>query len=105
MESTHTLPLVRDDTLFGVCHALGEDFGFNPNYLRVTLGVLLIWNPVAVIGTYLALALAMTAMRLIVPNPRTAVEAESDEAEPTLHDGCEPRADNQEDREELAVAA
>ena len=26
----------RPDTFFGVCEALGEDFGFNPIFLRVT---------------------------------------------------------------------
>ena len=30
--------IARDDTLLGVCFALGEDFGFNPVYLRVPLG-------------------------------------------------------------------
>ena len=66
------LPLSRDDTLLGVCQALGEDFGFNPFYLRAALGVLLIVQPVAVIMGYLAAAVAIALLRLIVPNPRSA---------------------------------
>src|ERR1043166_10247988 len=31
-------PLTREDTLLGVCEALGEDFRFNPLLLRVALG-------------------------------------------------------------------
>ena len=30
------LPL-RSHTILGVCEAIGEDFGFNPNFLRVPL--------------------------------------------------------------------
>jgi len=72
MQTAQPMPLARDDTLFGVCQALGEDFGFNPIYLRIALGVALIWNPVMVIGGYLAAAVVMTALRLIVRDPAFA---------------------------------
>lgn len=68
----------RDDTLFGVCEALGEDLGFRPNYLRVALAVLLLWNPVAIVSGYVAAALVVLAARLIWPNrarPAAAAEA------------------------------
>lgn len=71
------LPLSRDDTLLGVCQALGEDFGFNPFILRAALGVMLIVQPVAVILAYLGAAVAIALLHLIVPNPRSA----ADEAE------------------------
>lgn len=71
------LPLSRDDTLLGVCQALGEDLGFNPFWLRAALGVLLIVQPVAVIAAYLAAAVAVALLRWLVPNPRSA----EDEAE------------------------
>jgi phage shock protein PspC (stress-responsive transcriptional regulator) len=70
MASTHSSVLTRDDTFFGVCEALGEDFGFNPFYLRLALGVGLIWYPLAMIATYAALGLLIAAVRFIAPDPR-----------------------------------
>ena len=67
----------RDHTLLGVCEALGEDFGFNPLFLRIPLAVLLLWNPSVVVGTYLALGVLVLATRWAVPNPRRAAEARS----------------------------
>jgi phage shock protein PspC (stress-responsive transcriptional regulator) len=64
--------LTRDDTMFGICEAIGEDLGFHPNYLRVTLAVMLLWNPVVVVATYLAAGLVVLASRLIWPNRRRA---------------------------------
>ena len=87
------LPLSRDDTLLGVCQALGEDFGFNPFYLRAALGVLLIVQPVAVIVGYLGAAVAIALLRLIVPNPRSAAdeaEAEANAARDAVHAEPEP---------------
>lgn len=57
----------RDDTFFGVCEAIGQDFGFNPLILRVVFGVALLINPVVVIATYLALGVAVLASRLAFP--------------------------------------
>lgn len=75
-------PITRDDTLLGVCHALGEDFGFNPLYLRVALGIALFLSPIAVIGAYLVAGLLVAVMRWLVPNPALpAVEAEPAEQE------------------------
>jgi phage shock protein C len=66
----------RDDTLFGVCEALGEDLGFNPLPLRVTLAVLLLWNPVAVLAAYLGAGAVVLASRLLFPNRRASVAAQ-----------------------------
>lgn len=60
----------RDDTMFGVCEALGEDLGFHPNFLRVMLAVLLLWNPTVVIAAYAGAAVVVLATRLIWPNRR-----------------------------------
>lgn len=57
----------QGDNLFGVCAAIGEDLGFNPLYLRITFGVLLLWNPVAVLGTYAFLGVAVLISRLLFP--------------------------------------
>lgn len=71
----------RDDTMFGVCEALGEDLGFHPNFLRVTLAVLLLWNPTVVIAAYAGAAVVVLATRLIWPNRRQR-EAAGAEAQP-----------------------
>ncbi len=64
----HQTPLFdRSDTLFGVCEGLGRDFGFHPNILRIAFGVGLMWNPVFVIGTYVALGVAVYAARFLFP--------------------------------------
>jgi phage shock protein PspC (stress-responsive transcriptional regulator) len=62
----------RPDTLFGVCEGVGQDFGFNPNYLRVALAVSMIWNPVAVIAAYALLGVAVAVSRWIAPAPAAA---------------------------------
>ena len=80
MESTHDSVLTRDDTFFGICEALGEDFGFNPFYLRLALGVGLIWNPLAMIAAYAALGLLIAATRFIAPDPRSVEPVETDRA-------------------------
>lgn len=90
----------RDDTIFGVCQALGEDFGFNPVLLRVTFALALFWNAKLVIGVYLALGVVVLISRLLVRNPRMAAEPE----ELVAVEAVPARADN--DRHEaLAVAA
>jgi len=90
MQDSQPNLFARDDTMFGVCEALGEDFGFNPLYLRVTLAVLLFWNPIAVFGAYAAAGAVVALTRWLIPNPRPAVRMESvaeqanDQAEPDL---------------------
>jgi phage shock protein C len=101
--SQTALPL-RDDTFLGVCQAIGEDFGFNPNWLRVPLAVALLWNPLAVFGVYAAAGLVVLASRLLVRNPRAAsafAKASADESasEPTVPEAANSPA------ETLAVAA
>jgi phage shock protein C len=65
----------RDHTLLGICEALGEDLGFNPVFLRVPLAVLLLWNPVVVIGAYAAAGVLVLISRRLIPNPRPAATA------------------------------
>jgi phage shock protein C len=70
MQSAQPNLLLRDDTLFGVCEALGEDFGFNPFWLRAALAAMFLWNPVATIGAYAAAGTVVLLSRLVSPNPR-----------------------------------
>lgn len=81
MQSYQPATFWREDTLFGVCEALGEDFGFNPLFLRIALALGLLWSPLVMISAYLGLAVIVLISRLLAPNPRPAVRAET-EAEP-----------------------
>jgi phage shock protein PspC (stress-responsive transcriptional regulator) len=96
MQTSQPSLFARDHTLLGVCEALGEDFGFNPIFLRVPLAVLLLLNPVAVIGTYLALGALVLLTRWIAPNPRPAA------AEPATAEAAPATA---EPEPEMAIAA
>ena len=40
-ENQVALPL-RSHTILGVCEAIGEDFGFNPTFLRVPLAAMVL---------------------------------------------------------------
>ncbi|MFN3387708.1 MAG: PspC domain-containing protein [Allosphingosinicella sp.] len=72
--------ITRDDTFFGVCEAIGEDFGFHANWLRLGLAVGLFFSPVAVIGGYFAAGILVLLSRLIAPNP-AVIEAEVEAAD------------------------
>ena len=90
----------RDDTFFGVCHALGEDFGFHPNWLRLALGIGVLASPTAVVAIYAGLAAIVVVSRLIAPNPRRKA------AQPVAEAPAQaPVADNEPLAEVLAVAA
>ncbi|HUG45626.1 MAG TPA: PspC domain-containing protein [Sphingomicrobium sp.] len=60
------LPL-RNDTILGVCEAIGQDFGFNPIFLRIPFGVLLLWNPVVVLSVYFGLGFVVALSRWYFP--------------------------------------
>jgi phage shock protein C len=96
MQTNFSAPIARDDTLLGVCQSLGEDFGFNPNWLRVALGAALLWNPLAIVTLYAALAVMLAAARWALPDPRNATQPEAEEA---------PAAPVTEEKEALPLAA
>ncbi len=58
------------DNLFGICAALGEDFGVNPVWLRLALAIALLFDLEKVLTTYAALGVVVLVSRLIVPNPK-----------------------------------
>ena len=60
------------DNLFGVCAAIGEDFGFDPIYLRVAFATALLFSLEAVLATYAALGAVVLLSRLIAPNRKGA---------------------------------
>ncbi|MEA3011668.1 MAG: hypothetical protein QOD42_213 [Sphingomonadales bacterium] len=98
MQSYQPAIFWREDTLFGVCEALGEDFGFNPLFLRAALALGLLWNPLVMIYAYLGLAAVVLVSRLIAPNPRPAARAAT-ESEPA------PPAAGEADEVRLPIAA
>lgn len=61
------LPL-RNDTILGVCEAIGQDFGFNPLYLRLAFIAPLFFAPSATIAGYFALGLVVAATRYFAPD-------------------------------------
>ena len=68
------LPL-RNDTILGVCEAIGEDFGFNPLWLRLAFIAPLFIEPVMTIAVYAALGVVVAASRYFFPRSTTqAVE-------------------------------
>lgn len=75
MTDTHTTitPAAPRDNLFGVCAALGEDFGFNPLWLRLGFAVALLFSLEKVLIAYVALGLLVLVSRLLFPNRSRAV--------------------------------
>ena len=66
--ATKTNLVLRNDTILGVCEAIGQDFGFNPNWLRLAFCAPIYWNPALVIGVYLALGVLVAATRYAFPD-------------------------------------
>jgi len=73
------LPL-RSHTILGVCEAIGEEFGFNPVYLRVLFAASVIYSPTMSIAAYLLLGLGVLAARMLVPNLARAKHVPAEEA-------------------------
>lgn len=72
--TTDTAPNAPQN-LFGICARVGEDFGFNPLWLRLAFAGSLILNPVAVIGAYFALGAVVLTSRLLFPNRKSPAAA------------------------------
>ena len=75
------LPL-RNDTILGVCEAIGEDFGFNANWLRLVFASAFYFAPLAVIGSYLALGAVVVVSRYFAPR---AAPQQADRVEAANH--------------------
>ena len=90
------LPL-RSHTILGVCEGIGEDFGFNPVWLRVPFAASVLISPTYAIAAYFALGLVVLASRMLFPKakPVAAGSAPAVEAA-TANDG---------EREKLPIAA
>ena len=68
------LPL-RGDTFLGVCEAVGQDLGFNPNWLRIPFAALLLWNPAVILAAYFGLGGVVALSRWLFPAGKTEAQA------------------------------
>jgi phage shock protein PspC (stress-responsive transcriptional regulator) len=71
-------PVARDDTLLGACYAMGEDFGFNPLYLRILFAFGVLSSPAVALTAYAALTAIVVLSRWMVPNPPQSVRLETE---------------------------
>lgn len=79
-EVTETQPTplpLRGDTFLGVCEGIGQDFGFNPNWLRVAFASVFLASPVIVVATYLGLGVLVAVTRTFSPDKAVASGVET----------------------------
>ncbi|WP_240325534.1 PspC domain-containing protein [Sphingomonas mesophila] len=70
MTDTNPTPLpLRNDTILGVCEAIGQDFGFNPLWLRLAFIAPLFFQPVWTVAAYLLLGAVVALSRYFAPRP------------------------------------
>ncbi|WP_188236377.1 PspC domain-containing protein [Sphingopyxis sp. LK2115] len=67
MQNETTNLFRRRDTFFGICEAVGQDFGFNPLYLRLAFIAPLFFFPVQSFAAYFGLGLVVLVSRLLFP--------------------------------------
>jgi phage shock protein C len=88
--TTQTMLPLRHDTILGVCEAIGQDFGFNPTWLRLAFIAPIFFAPVWTVAAYLGLGVLVAATRLLFKDKPVseqvvdarAVELVEDEALP-----------------------
>ena len=73
MTNKTPLPL-RNDTILGVCEAIGQDFGFNPLWLRLAFIAPLFFAPYVAVGAYFGLGLIIATTHWLVKDTK-ATEA------------------------------
>jgi len=93
-ERAVALPL-RADTFLGVCEAIGQDLGVNPNWIRIAFAPVLLVSPLTAVGAYLALGGVVAASRWMFP-------VESRTAPASAQPGAEQN--NAEEQEERLAA-
>jgi phage shock protein PspC (stress-responsive transcriptional regulator) len=92
MTNQTPLPL-RNDTILGVCEAIGQDFGFNPLWLRLAFIVPVFVAPTYAIAAYLGLGAIVAAARYFAPS------------KPASEQLVDATAVEVAEQEELAIAA
>ncbi|WP_242446201.1 PspC domain-containing protein [Sphingopyxis lindanitolerans] len=97
MDNETTNLFRRRDTFFGICEAVGQDFGFNPLWLRLAFIAPLFVFPVQTFIAYFALGVLVLLSRALFPNKAAAPSL------PVVAEVAAPAAD--EKVGELALAA
>ena len=64
---------LRPHTILGVCEAIGEDFGFNPAFLRIPFAASVLISPTYAIGAYFLLGAIVLLSRVLAPKKAVAV--------------------------------
>jgi phage shock protein PspC (stress-responsive transcriptional regulator) len=78
MEAAAPTSLIgRDDTFLGICQAIGEDFGFNPIWLRILFALPVMFVPTATVAAYLGLGVVVLISRLLAPRPKRSVPVQA----------------------------
>ncbi|WP_454882793.1 PspC domain-containing protein [Sphingomonas oryzagri] len=67
---TQTDASANKDNLLGICHAIGEDFGFNPIFLRIPLAAMIVVNAKWTLIAYAAMGVVVLASRLLIRKPK-----------------------------------
>lgn len=72
------LPL-RNDTLLGVCEALGEDFKINATWIRLAFIAPLFFAPIWTVAAYFGIGMLVAISRKLAPNKveRIAVDEQA----------------------------
>jgi phage shock protein C len=83
-ETERALPL-RSDTFLGVCEAIGQDLGINPNYVRIAFAPFIIINPLLTIAAYLGLGGVVALSRWLFPR-QAPQSANQSAANPSVND-------------------
>ena len=65
MQNAATTKPAKLDNLFGVCHALGEAFGFDPLYLRIAIVIGILVNFEVTAICYAVAAVAIVTAHLL----------------------------------------
>jgi phage shock protein PspC (stress-responsive transcriptional regulator) len=99
MENETTNLFRRRDTFFGICEAVGQDFGFNPLWIRLAFIAPLFFFPVQTFIAYFALGAIVLLSRVLFPHKAAAAAAQP------LPIGADDAAPAQEKTGELALAA
>lgn len=77
-ENQVALPL-RSHTILGVCEAIGEDFGFNPTFVRIPLACVVLYSIPLAAAIYFGLGVVVLGSRLLFPKPKAANSAVASE--------------------------
>ena len=90
--TTQTMLPLRHDTILGVCEAIGQDFGFNPTWLRLAFIAPIFFAPVWTVAAYLGLGLLVAATRLLFKDKPASEQVVDVQAVELVEDDTLPMA-------------